>query len=143
VLRKILLPIDLTQPEMTKLAMDEARPLANAFNCELRLVNVQSLIPIAFLDYVPEDFDSQIRQGLEKEITAIADEIGCAPERVSTKVLFGPVHHTVLAEAETWGADLILLCSHRPGMDRYLIGSTASAIVRHAKCSVWVVRPTK
>jgi len=140
VLRKILLPIDLTEPEPNERAMNEARMLANAFNCELRLVNVQSIIPVAFLDYVSGDFDNQVRQGLEKEITALANTIGCASERVSTTVLFGPVHHKVLAEAEDWGADLILLCSHRPGMDRFLIGSTASAIVRQAKCSVWVVR---
>jgi universal stress protein F len=143
VIKKILLPIDLTQPEMTRLAVDEATELASAFNCDFLLINVQSLIPIAFFDYVPQDFDSQIRRGLEEEIAAIAKEIGCAPGRVSTKVLFGPVHHTLLEEAEAWGADLILLCSHRPGMERILIGSTAAAIVQQAKCSVWVVRSRK
>ncbi|QGM46632.1 universal stress protein [Methylocystis heyeri] len=142
-LGKILLPVDLTQPEMTKLAIDQAKELASAFNCDFRLVNVQSLIPISFFDYVPQDFDSRIRQGLEEEIAAIAQEIGCGPDRISTKVLFGPVYHKLLEEAETWGADLILLCSHKPGMDRFLIGSTADAIVQHAKCSVWVVRAAR
>ena len=117
--------------------------LAQAFNCEFRFVNVRSVVPIAFLDYVPADFDRQIRQGIEKEMTAVAERIGCARERVSTKVLFGPIHHMILTEAEDWGADLILLCSHRPGMAGFLMGSVASAIVHHAKCSVWVVRSTK
>lgn len=140
-LGKILLPIDLAEAEMTRLALDGARVLAQAFHSELRLVNVRSVVPIAFLDYVPEDFDRQIRDGIEKEMAAFADEIGYARERVSTKVLFGPIHHMILAEAEDWGADMILLCSHRPGMARFLMGSTASAIVQRAKCSVWVVRP--
>jgi universal stress protein F len=140
--RRVLLPIDLTEPEMAEQALDEARTLAIAFNGELRLVNVQSLIPIDFLDYVPEDFDGQIREGIEKEIAAIADKIKYPPERISTTVLFGPVHHKILAEAEAWGSDLIVLCSHRPGMDRFLIGSHASAIVQHAKCSVLVLRRT-
>jgi universal stress protein F len=140
VFTKILLPIDVTEPQMAKDAIDEARALAAPFSSELRLVNVQSLLPIAFLDYVPEDFENLIREGLEKEMSALAESMGYPPERISTKVLFGPVHHTVLAEAEDWGADVIVLCSHRPGADRFLMGSTASAIVRQSKCSIWVVR---
>jgi nucleotide-binding universal stress UspA family protein len=138
--RKILLPIDITEPEMTDRALAVAQPLAKAFDSDMRLVNVQSLVPIAFLDYVPENFDLQVRRGLEKEIAAVAARIDRAPERVSTKVLFGPVYQKVLAEAEEWGADLIVLCSHRPGMDRFLIGSNATTIVNHAQCSVLVVR---
>lgn len=138
--RKILLPIDITEPEMTDRALAVAQPLAKAFDSDIRLVNVQSLLPIAFLDYVPENFDLQVRRGLEKEMAAVAAKIDYARERLSTKVLFGPVYQKVLAEAEDWGADLIVLCSHRPGMDRFLIGSNATTIVNHAQCSVLVVR---
>jgi universal stress protein F len=140
VLEKILLPIDLAEPVMTERAMNHAQALAKAFDSTLRLLSVQSLVPVSFLDYVPEDFDINVRKGLERELADIGARLDLAKERVSSVVLFGPVHHTVLAEAEAWGADLIVLCSHRPGMERFLIGSTASAIVRHAKCSVWVVR---
>ncbi len=138
--RKILLPIDITESAMTDRAIAVAQRLAKPFDSEMRLVNVQSLLPIAFLDYVPENFDLQVRRGLEKEMATVAAKIDCAPERVSTIVLFGPVYQRVLAEAEEWGADLIVLCSHRPGMDRFLIGSNAATIVNHAQCSVLVVR---
>ena len=138
--RKILLPIDITEPEMTDRAISVAQELAKAFDSDMRVVNVQSLLPIAFLDYVPENFNVQVRRGLEKEIAAVAAKIDRAPERVSTTLLFGPVYQKVLAEAEEWGADLIVLCSHRPGMDRFLIGSNATTIVNHAQCSVLVVR---
>jgi nucleotide-binding universal stress UspA family protein len=138
--RKILLPIDLTEAEMTDRAISVAQALAKTFDSEMRVVNVQSLLPISFLDYVPENFNVQVRRGLEKEIAAVAAKIDCAPERVSTTLLFGPVYQKVLAEAEEWGADLIVLCSHRPGMDRFLIGSNATTIVNHAQCSVLVVR---
>ncbi|WP_292532246.1 universal stress protein [Methylocystis sp.] len=138
--RKILLPIDITERAMTDSTIAVAQGLAKAFDSDMRLVNVQSLLPISFLDYVPENFDLQVRQGLEKEIAAVAARIDCAPERVSTTLLFGPVYQKVLAEAEEWGADLIVLCSHRPGMDRFLIGSNATTIVNHANCSVLVVR---
>ncbi|THE47716.1 universal stress protein, partial [Citrobacter freundii] len=32
------------------------------------------------------------------------------------------------------------LPSHKPGFSTYLLGSTAAAVVRHAKCPVLVVR---
>ncbi|MGE0196049.1 MAG: universal stress protein [Methylocystis sp.] len=134
------MPIDLTDPAMTARAIAVAQELAKAFNSEMRLVNVHSLLPVAFLDYVPENFDLQMRHALEKEIAEIAGKIDRPPERVSTTLLFGPVYQKVLAEAEEWGADLIVLCSHRPGMDRFLIGSNATTIVNHAQCSVLVVR---
>lgn len=138
--RRILLPVDLTEPALSERAIVVAQALAKSFVSEMRLVNVQSLLPISFLDYVPANFDAQLRHGLEQEMATTAAKIDCAPERVSTTVLFGPVYQQILAEAEKWGADLIVLCSHRPGMDRFLIGSNAAAIVNHAQCSVLVVR---
>jgi universal stress protein F len=138
--KKILAAIDLTESQMTKQAIDKAAALARAFNSELRLVNVQTLIPVAFLDYVKGDFDTDIRLGIEEEITALAASVDYAKERVSTVVLFGPVYQKILTEAEEWGAEVVVVGSHRPGMDRFLIGSNAGAIVHHAKCSVLVVR---
>ncbi len=63
-----------------------------------------------------------------------------AQERVSSIVRFGSVASEVLAEADDWPADLIALGSHRPGIAAYLLGSHAAAIVRHAQCSVLVIR---
>lgn len=138
--KKILVPIDLTETEMTEHAVEAATALAKAFNSELRIVNVQSLIPIAYIDYVKEDFDVEITRGLEKELSAIVGGIDIPPERISTALLFGPVYQKALAEAVSWGADVVVVGSHRPGMDRFLIGSDAGAIVNHAQCSVVVVR---
>jgi universal stress protein F len=143
-LQKLLVPIDLGEPELAGRAIQEAQRLAMAFDGELRLVNVQSLVPIRFLDYVQADFDKDlernVRKALEAELAALAEKVDLSHRRLSSVVLFGPVHHSVLEEAERWGADLILISSHRPGMERFLIGSTASAIVKQAKCSVLVLR---
>ena len=46
----------------------------------------------------------------------------------------------LLREATEWRADLIVVGSHRPVMSDYLLGSNAKTIVRHAQCSVLVVR---
>ncbi|ARN83335.1 universal stress protein [Methylocystis bryophila] len=139
-LRKLLLPIDLAEPEFATRAIEAAQTLAKPFDSELRLVNVQSLVPLRFVDYVPEDFEKDIRDALEAELAAIAAKIDRPKDRVSSVVLFGPIHDRILEEAERWGADLIVISSHRPGMERFLIGSNASAIVKRAKCSVLVLR---
>ncbi len=137
---KILVPVDLAEEKMTRYALGYAEVIAKAFDADIRLVNVQSLTPIALLDYTPKDFDETIRRGLEGELAALAASVDYVPERISTTLLFGPVYQKILAEAESWGSDVIVLCSHRPGMERFLIGSNASAIVRHATCPVLVLR---
>jgi universal stress protein F len=137
---KVLVPVDLSETKMTDYAARSAQVLAKAFDADIRLVNVQSLVPVSFLDYVPQDFNETVRRGLEAELAAVAARIDRAPERISTILLFGPIYQNILSEAERWGSDIIVLCSHRPGVDRFLIGSNASAVVRHATCSVLVLR---
>ena len=38
------------------------------------------------------------------------------------------------------GADCIIMGSHKPGLADYFLGSTAARVVRHAPCSVIVLR---
>lgn len=138
--KKILVPVDLGEPGMVKLALEAAEALAKAEGADLRLVNVQPLVPVAFVDYIPPNFDEELREGAEKDLAALAQNVGLPRERVSSAVRFGAVYPEVLAEGEQWGADLIVVGSHRPTMATYLLGSNAKTIVRHAKCSVLVVR---
>ncbi len=45
----------------------------------------------------------------------------------------------IRAEADAWGADLILMGTHgRTGMAHFLNGSVAEAVVRLAKCPVLI-----
>ena len=53
----------------------------------------------------------------------------------------GPARMAILDEAESWGADLIVVGSHGyRAWERFLLGSVSQAVVSHAKCSVEVVR---
>ena len=138
--KKILTPVDLSEPDMSKLAIDAAVSLARTSDAELRLVNVQPLVPVAFVDYIPPNFDEEMREAAEKDLVDMAAKVELPQGRVSSIVRFGAVYPEVLAEAEDWSADLIVIGSHRPTMATYLLGSNAKTIVRHAKCSVLVVR---
>jgi nucleotide-binding universal stress UspA family protein len=139
--KKILVPVDLGESDMTKIALDAALALAGRDgDAQLRLVNVQPLVPVAFADYIPPNFDEEMRVAAETDLAATAAKVALPRERVSSIVRFGAVYPEALAEAEDWGADLIVVGSHRPTMATYLLGSNAKTIVRHAKCSVLVVR---
>lgn len=53
----------------------------------------------------------------------------------------GTPRTVILDEAESWGADLIVVGSHGKGaLKRFLLGSVSQGVVSHAKCSVEVVR---
>lgn len=73
-------------------------------------------------------------------------------ERVAAELEFKGFHpsvstpdadprHAIVDAAREWAADLIVIGSHgRKGIDRLLLGSVAESIVRHAPCSVDIVR---
>lgn len=61
----------------------------------------------------------------------------------STHVIQDHPRSGIVEYAELWGADLIVVGSHgQSAITRFLMGSVAQAVVRHAPCSVEVVRMT-
>ena len=137
---KILLPVDLAEPRMSGAGIARGLALARLWESSLRLVYVQMLLPVAFADYVPTDLGDRLRMAAEERILDFADRIDYPQEHISTAIRFGAAYSEILAEADEWGADLIVMSSHRPGAATYFLGSTAAFVVRHAKCSVLIVR---
>lgn len=138
--KTILVPIDLAEIAVAKPAIEKAAALAEQSGGALRLVNVQSLLPATFMDYVPPGFDATQEAKARQDLDHLATAVPLPKERVSAVVRIGGVYPEILAEAEAFGADLIVIGSHRPAMSTYLLGSNAKTVVRHAKCSVLVVR---
>lgn len=62
-----------------------------------------------------------------------------APD-VEAVMLKGHSAKTIIDYAAGCGADLIIVGSHKPGLRDYFLGSTAARIIRHASCSVHVLR---
>ncbi len=138
--KSILVPVDLSDLEIAAPAIKAAVRLAEWTGANLRLINVQQIVPATYMDYIPQDFNAQQREWADAQMKAVQAKVGLPPERVSIVVRFGSVYPEILAEAEECRADLIVIGSHRPAMSTYLLGSNAKTVVRHAKCSVLVVR---
>jgi nucleotide-binding universal stress UspA family protein len=138
---KILMAVDLAESAPTPKGLTEAVELASASGGLIRLVNIQPLLPATFMEYVPADFDAEQEKRASAALADIVAVVQLPKERVSGVVRVGGIYHEILAEAAEWGADLIVVGSHRPVVSDYLLGSNAKTIVRHAVCSVLVVRP--
>ena len=70
----------------------------------------------------------------------LIDRLEAAGARVHAERAKGDAHRAVLAEAAT-GYDLVALGTRGgSGLERLRLGSTASAVVRHAPCSVLVAQ---
>ena len=74
-------------------------------------------------------------------VEGVADKLACKGFRTSVSYPDADPRHAIIDAAKTWPADLIVLGSHgRRGIDRFLLGSVAESVVRHAPCSVEIVR---
>jgi nucleotide-binding universal stress UspA family protein len=138
--KTILVPINLSDPEFAKPALAAAAALARAFTAKLHLVHVVPVTPVMLAEFVPADFEAQQRQSAEEALEIVAAETRLDAGQVSTRVRQGSIYDEILDEAGAIKADLIVMSSHQPAMTTYLLGSNAAHVVRHAKCSVLVVR---
>ena len=97
---------------------------------------------------LPPTYFEELDQAVKKQAQSIVER---ALEQLRKKkngtitidgqFLPGPPRAVILEEAESWGADLIVLGSHGYSRwERLLLGSVSQSVVSHAKCSVEVVR---
>jgi universal stress protein G len=138
--KKILVPIDVEEAEITNRAIKEAIALARDTRAQLRFVNVQTMASSIFIEFSPPNLDGEIQLAAEKRLGEIVAGVDYPQDLISSVVRIGAIYDEALAEAGEWGADLIVVGSQRPTMATYLLGSNAANIVRHAKCSLLVVR---
>ena len=86
---------------------------------------------------MPAGLIDQSIESAQSGLKAIATAAGL---KMETEVRTGHSYNTILEVAKEKNADLIIIASHRPGLQDYFLGSTAAKVVRHANCSVLVVR---
>jgi nucleotide-binding universal stress UspA family protein len=138
--KSIIVPVDLAEVDVAKPAIDKAVEFAKTWDGKVRLIYVRSILPITYMEFAPPDFDTQQQALFEARLAEVAAGIKLPAERVSSVVRLGSIYNEVLDEVTKTGADLVIMGSHRPAMATYLLGSNASTIVRHATCSVLVMR---
>lgn len=132
----ILVPIDVTNPEKGRVQVDLAKKMGGK-GARIVLTNVIEDVPAFVATQLPSGILEKSKEESKKELSGIAKSSGITAE---IDVRTGHPATAILAAAKKTGADLIVIASHRPGMQDYLLGSTAARVVRHATCSVLVLR---
>lgn len=134
--KTILVPIDLSDIDKGKATIDLAKKLGGS-GCRIKLLNVVEDIP----SYAAAELPTGLVEKSKANARQVLDDIASASQgSIEVEVRAGHAKTAILAAAEDCGADLIIIGSHRPGLQDYLLGSTAGRVVRHSTCSVLVVR---
>jgi nucleotide-binding universal stress UspA family protein len=85
--------------------------------------------------------EQRLFEDARKLVRSAADALASTGLRTESETVLGDPRDGILAHAKDWEADLVVLGSHgRTGIKRWVLGSVAEAVVRHAPCSVQVVR---
>jgi nucleotide-binding universal stress UspA family protein len=132
----ILVPIDMAHVAEGKTNIDLAAQHAAA-GAKIILLNVVEDIPNWAAIELPAGLIDQSIESAQSELKAIATAAGM---KMEVEVRTGHSYNTILDVAKEKNADMIIIASHRPGLQDYFLGSTAAKVVRHATCSVLVVR---
>jgi len=88
-----------------------------------------------------EDFVARAKDNLVRLVHSRAQALGMSPGRTLPLICFGDAADSLIAQARSLGADLLLVGTHsRHGLGHLLMGSVAEKVVREAPCSVLVAR---
>ncbi|MDJ0993319.1 MAG: universal stress protein [Dinoroseobacter sp.] len=131
----ILVAIALDHSPTSGKALEVASALASE-NATITALNVMEEIPVYAANYIPQEHLANRHSEAEVELKA---ELG-GITGVKPVVISGHAGQAILTYAQENDVDCIIIDSHRPGLQDFFIGSTASRVVRQAKCAVHVLR---
>lgn len=139
---KILIPLPVDSAKTGGEAISMAADIAKANGSGIVLLHVIETTPGYVSTYLPADFHKKAIETSHSDLKATAENYGLG-DTCEIFVREGNPAAEILDFANESGIDLIVMQSHDPGLADYLLGSVAARVVRHAHCSVLVVRHAK
>ena len=143
--KHILVPVDGSKTSM--LAVSKAAGLAKTFGSAVTAVYVIDPYPFtgvgADFAYGQAQYTSAATAEANAALDATKQAMADAGVQVTTVVGEGhAVHDGILRALESTGADYIVMGSHGHGkLYDFLVGSTASGVMKKAKCGMIIVPP--
>ena len=139
--KSIIVPIDFSEPSIT--ALDYALALAMEFGSQIHLVHVLEF-PAVFNSTANPSYatwDREARKSATARLAELVDEKVDELISANSELRFGRAYKAICETALEQKADLIVIGTHGfTGLKHLLLGSTAERVIRHAPCSVLVVR---
>lgn len=139
---KVLVAVDFS--ESSRDAMRAAVRIANEADAELVVLHAWH-VPAAFageaFSIVPELTEGMTEVAERGLAAALRDARAAGAKRVSGRAISGEPWIEIVEAATDPAIELVVVGTHgRTGLRRFLIGSVAEKVARHAACSVLVVR---
>ena len=131
--KKILVPIDVDYPKISKAVYDNASDIAKLSGAKIRDVSV---MPGFGMPLVASYFTDEIKQEAKKEFEKTLNDFtekNCGKD-VHSEVLIGTNYEVILKVAEKWGADLIVVYhNHRRSINEAFSQDCDQKIVKNAE----------
>ena len=133
--KKILIAIDYAEESSWQKALPLAVEQARLHGAELSAITV---VPeVVKLPNLPDNYGEGAAEHVRGTVEGIFKDQG---HDIALNVRQGSVYREILKEAHAIGADLIVIASAKGDFPDYPLGPNAARVVRHANCSVQVVR---
>jgi universal stress protein F len=130
--KNILVPISFDAERNISIPLQLTKLLASQ-DAKITLLHAIVQIPAYALAYIPKK--ELVAQ--RRKLTADIEELSATLKNAEGLVVEGHAGREILDWTEANKPDLIIMASRQPGL---FLGSTANYVVRHAPCSVHVVR---
>ena len=137
----ILLAVDLNDESSWNRTLPLAIEYCRSFGSRLHVLTVVPDFGMSIVgQYFPKGYEKKVADEIMQKLRDFVDEMVPEGIRVRHVVGEGTVYEVILSVANRVGADLIVVSAGRPELKDYLLGPNAARVVRHANCSVLVVR---
>lgn len=134
--KNILIPVDMAHTEKAAEMISAAKKMADE-GTSFTLANIIHSVPAMAEMSVPQEYFEMAEDEARKSLEKIAADNGLS---ATVELRTGQPANEILQLQNDVGVDLIIVGSHKPGLQDYLLGSTASRVVRHAQCPVLIMR---
>lgn len=139
--KEILLAVDLGHPDTQDRAVSTALEYCRAFGARLHVITVVPDFGMSIVgSFFPAGYEQQALEQARDALHAFTAERLPTDLKAQHIIGHGTIYQEILRSAEGVSADLIVMASHRPGLEDYLLGPNAARVMRHASTSVLVVR---
>ncbi len=139
--KNILIPVDLAQETQIPGLIAVATSLAAGAAATINLLYVdQSLVHQGSYPHLNDENYASHRQDASLRMQGFLAQRLPAPLIGKSYCRKGTAHDQILELANKIGVDAIVMMAKKPGLSSYFIGSNAERVVRHAECSVFVIR---
>lgn len=141
--KSVLCAVDVSQPGIDDKVIKTAYKLAELDNLSLDVITVVPNFGAGMVgNFFDESHHDKVIEAAKSELNSVVTAaIGAsANEKVRHIVASGSAYDEILKLAKKVGCELIVIGSHKPELQDYLLGPNAARVVRHSTCSVHVVR---